>query len=136
MTETTENVDSQPKKSGCNRNSTSVTVLLADDNRDLRESFSEWLTDQTEWRVHQAADGREALAKLDETIDIAVLDRDMPHLSGDDVVSRLAETTFSGPVVILSASRPDGSLNDGTVAAYLRKPLSPKSLVSHLESHL
>jgi DNA-binding response OmpR family regulator len=92
------------------------------------------LSETTNWRIRQAADGREALGKLDETVDVVVLDRDMPHLSGDEVVQRLPQTTFAGQVVVLSASDPDASLNGEFVDSYLHKPLSPQALVAHLES--
>jgi CheY-like chemotaxis protein len=112
-----------------------ATVLLADDNGVLRESFAYWLTERLGWRVREAADGREAMASLDAAVDVVVLDRDMPKLTGDEVVARLHETTFSGAVVVLSASRPDGELED-CVDEYLLKPVKCKSLAAVLSTHL
>jgi CheY-like chemotaxis protein len=111
------------------------TVLLADDNGVLRESFAYWLTERMGWRVREAADGREAVASLDAAVDVVVLDRDMPKLTGDEVVDRLHETTFSGAVVVLSASRPDGELED-CVDEYLLKPVKCESLAAVLSTHL
>lgn len=113
-----------------------ATVLLADDNGVLRESFAYWLTQRTDWTVREAADGREAVASLDAAVDVVVLDRDMPKLTGDEVVDRLHETTFSGAVVVLSASRPDGGLNEDCVDEYLLKPVKCESLAAVLSAHL
>lgn len=112
------------------------TVLLADDNGVLRESMAHWLTARTDWVVREAANGLEAVAGLDDGVDAVVLDREMPGLTGDEVVARLPETSFTGPVVVLSASPPDDRLDEESVDEYLMKPVGCESLAALLSNYL
>ena len=111
----------------------SKTVLLADDDDAFRETLVIWLADEAEWSVREAADGVEALAELDESVDVLVLDRRMPELSGPEVVDRLDETAFDGDVVVLSAYEGDDYLNDGDVTTYLTKPIGREEFLEKLE---
>ncbi len=62
-------------------------VLIAEDNFDLRTIFSRIFTHK-QFDVHLAVDGREAVAWLQNTLpDILILDVNMPHLSGLDVLT-------------------------------------------------
>lgn len=108
------------------------TVLLADDDDDYRETLSIWLADDR-WNVREAADGREAIEKLDEDVDALVLDRRMPELAGPEVVRRLSEEGPDVPVLVLSAYRSDDHLSDDDVETYLTKPVSRPAFVEHLE---
>lgn len=113
-----------------------ATVLLADDNGALREGLARWLTAHTDWTVREAADGREAVAGLDDAVDAAVIDREMPELTGDEVVDRLPETSFSGAVVVLSAAPPDERLDEESVDEYVLKPVGCESLAALLSPYL
>lgn len=68
-----------------------VQILVADDNSAAREVLSEFLVIAGHC-VHRAADGVEALAVATrEQLDVAILDIDMPGLSGWEVATRLRE---------------------------------------------
>lgn len=110
-------------------------ALVDDDDDAYRETLSLWLDEADGWTGEAAADGREALAKLDGSVDALVLDRHMPTLSGPEVVERLDETGFDGPVVVLSAFTPDDHLAEGDVDEYLTKPIDQDTLVETLERH-
>lgn len=116
-----------------NRDSTADadTVLVADDDDAFRETLLLWLADSP-WETRTASSGSEALSKLDDDVDAMVLDRRMPDLSGPEVIDRLDETDFDGPVVVLSAFEPDDHLDDDDAAAYLTKPIDGDALVDTL----
>lgn len=110
----------------------SVTVLLTDDDDDLRETERIWLADD-DWATCEATDGQEALAKLDATIDVLVLDQRMPNVTGPEVLARLDETTFDGSIVLVSAEDPGDSLNAHPEAVSLKKPISREAFVTTLD---
>ncbi|WP_423750819.1 response regulator [Salinirarus marinus] len=66
-----------------------ATVLIVEDERALVDLFSNWLSD--DFDVRTAYDGEQALAKIDDEVDVVLLDRRMPGLSGDDVLERVRE---------------------------------------------
>lgn len=107
------------------------TVLIADDDDALRESFKIWIDDS--WTVLEATTGREALEQLDESVDVLVLDRKMPELSGPEVFERLDETSFNGRVIVVSAYKQDARLSESEVAEYVTKPLHKETLIELLE---
>lgn len=107
-------------------------VLIADDDDELREVLKIWGSD-AEWHVLEAESGKEALEQLDDSVDVLVLDRKMPDLSGQEVLEQLHETSFRGPVVVVSAYRPDEHLETDDVEAYLTKPVKREQFVRHLQ---
>ena len=65
-------------------------VLIIDDDGDLRESVSDWLSGEHE--VCQAASVPEAVALLAELCpDVVVCDFDLPPHRGDDFLAMVAE---------------------------------------------
>jgi len=108
------------------------TVLLADDNDDLRETFRLWLSGDR-WECRTAADGEETLNALDADIDVLVLDRRMPDLTGPEIVERLHETDFDGRVLVVSAYEQDTHLSEDDVDGYLTKPIRRQTFVETLE---
>ncbi|WP_440772193.1 winged helix-turn-helix transcriptional regulator [Natronorubrum sp. DTA28] len=107
------------------------TVLLADDERRLLELYSVWLA--ADYDVVTAADGREALALLDESVDVAILDRAMPGLSGEEIVTAVVNAGQETPIGILTSKQV--SPDDVTVPAdrLLRKPIAKDELIDVIE---
>lgn len=110
-----------------------VEVLLAEDDTAVRETFALWLDGRDGWSVREARTGSEALELLDEGVDVLVLDRRMPRLSGPEVVERLDDTRFDGAVVVLSAYEQDEHLDADDVTAYLTKPVDRAAFLARLE---
>ena len=112
------------------------TVLLADDDSELLEMYELWLADRDEWTTRTAADGDEALEKLDETVDVAVLDRRMPEVDGDEV-ARTVRSTYPGcDVIVASAFQPDDGFDDRHYDQYLTKPVQMETLVEAISTQL
>ncbi|AZH26133.1 HalX domain-containing protein [Haloplanus aerogenes] len=110
----------------------SPLVLVVEDERDLSELYRMWLADS--YRVWTAEDGRAALAKLDEDVDIVLLDRRMPDLSGDEVLDRIRNQGFDCRVAMVTAVEPDTDIVDMEFDDYLVKPVSEADLVRMVES--
>lgn len=81
-----------------------TTVLVADDQADLRRIVRLLLSRGTGWEIVEAADGDEAVTvAAQHEIDAAVLDHRMPGRTGVEVARHLRDTGFTGPLIIFSA---------------------------------
>lgn len=107
------------------------TVLVVDDDEGCRALHREWLSG--EYTVRTAADGEAALDRLDDDVELIVLDREMPGLSGTGVLDRLERRGYDGHVVMVTGVEPDFDLVDLAVDDYLVKPVSREELVGAVE---
>jgi PAS domain S-box-containing protein len=118
----------------------SATVLVVDDNADLRLMLERVLSPH--WRVRVAVDGREALAAVAaEQPDLVLTDVMMPDLDGFALLDALRRDpgTANIPVIMLSARAGEGAAVDGLGAGaddYLVKPFSSQELRARVRSNL
>src|SRR5436190_22686765 len=112
-------------------------VLIADDKESSRE-FVRTVLEHAGYVVAEAADGREALAKVrEDPPDLVVLDLHMPGLDGFAVIEALRQDAryFSLPVVALTASAMQGDRERALAAGfvdYMTKPISVNVLRNRL----
>lgn len=115
-----------------------MRVLICDDEPAARYVSRRWLTTLLGCEVTECADGVEALELLaNRPFDAAILDLDMPGMSGVEVVETLRSSVELQhlPIVILSQERRASvirQLVDLGVAAYLLKPLREESVLGRL----
>lgn len=103
-----------------------TSVLVVDDDPEVGEVFADHLRD--EFEVQLATSGPEALELLKDSVDVVLLDRRMPTLSGDDVVTELRNRGNDVPVALVTAVEPDADVIDLPVDEYLTKPVDRESL--------
>ena len=118
------------------------TVLLVDDDFHIVKVLSLKL-ENAEFNVMSASNGREALAKIEETVpDIVITDFSMPFMTGVELVKALREKeeTADLPIIMLTArgqtvedSEGEGSLN---ISALISKPFSPREMLRQVQSLL
>lgn len=96
------------------------TILIVDDDPRLLNMHASWL--ENDYTVKRAYDGEEAFRKLDESVDVVLLDRRMPGISGEEVLSRIRGWNLDCRVVMLSAVDPDFDIVDMGFDAYIVKP--------------
>ncbi|GGD65188.1 response regulator [Erythrobacter arachoides] len=113
------------------------TILVADDEPLMRELL-EFRLAQRDYRPVTAADGREALARLEDSApDAVVLDAMMPVHDGFEVLRRMRASPehAATPVIMLTARRGEsdivGALELGA-NDYLVKPFMPEELMARL----
>ena len=104
-------------------------VLVVEDEADLADLYAAWLGD--EYRVRTAYGGHEALETLDELdneVDAILLDRRMPGLSGDEVLSAVRERGIDCRVAMVTAVEPDFDILAMGFDDYLVKPVSSDTI--------
>ena len=103
-------------------------VLVVEDEPDLADLYAAWLGD--EYRVRTAYGGQEALEQLDEAddVDAILLDRRMPGLSGDEVLSAVRERGIDCRVAMVTAVEPDFDILKMGFDDYLVKPVTSDTL--------
>jgi PAS domain S-box-containing protein len=118
---------------------TPATVVVADDNPDMRDYLTRLLS-QAGYRVHAVADGREALELIRRTTpDLVVSDIMMPRLDGLGLLAALRgdPRTASVPVLLLSARAGQEASIEGLRAGaddYLVKPFAAAELLARAET--
>jgi len=110
------------------------TVLIVDDDVELAEVYASYLDGSFD--VHVATGGTEALETIDETIDVVLLDRRMPYLTGDEVVETIRERDLDVRVAMVTAVEPDFDLLRLGIDDYVTKPVHPDGLVELVEALL
>jgi two-component system chemotaxis response regulator CheY len=116
-----------------------MQVLIVDDSPVMRRYLARTLGMMgLEVEIHEAGNGRDAIEKaLCCRPDLIITDLNMPEMSGDELVTRIAADPVLGktPIVIVSsdqsAGRPEELLQEGAVA-YMTKPVSPEALKGQL----
>lgn len=107
-------------------NHNAPTILVVDDNRAIANTYTAFLSD--EYSVRTAYDGSEALDELDADVDVVLLDRRMPDVSGDAVLEEIESRQFDCRVVMLTAVDPDFDIVDMGFDEYIVKPIERNEL--------
>jgi DNA-binding response OmpR family regulator len=110
------------------------TVLVVDDEEDVVEIYALGLAD--EYEVLRAYDGEEALEKVGDDVDVALLDRRMPGLSGDEVLEEIRRRGVDVRVAMVTAVDPDFDITQMEFDAYLTKPVDVRTLRGAVEELL
>ena len=114
-----------------------MRVLLADDERLLVDTVAEGLR-RLAMAVDVCYDGAAAMERLDvNSYDVAVLDRDMPHATGDDVCRWMVETGIGTRILILTAAGGIRDRVDGLGLGaddYLTKPFAFAELAARIQA--
>ncbi|MDS0283532.1 response regulator transcription factor [Haloarcula onubensis] len=108
-----------------------ATVLVVDDERDVAELYSAWL--DTAHDVRSANGGREALGLVDG-VDVVFLDRQMPEMSGDEVLAEIERRGVDCRVVMVTAVTPDFDIVEMPFDDYLTKPVDRTDLLETVET--
>lgn len=123
-----------------NENTNRPTVLVIDDNTDIRQYERTLLQD--EYIVLEAADGKEGLAvALKEVPDLVICDVMMPVMDGLEFTKQLKTNTATShiPVIMLTAKNLEEHRAEGYehgADSYITKPFHSKVLLARIENLL
>ncbi|QDX40840.1 HalX domain-containing protein [Salarchaeum sp. JOR-1] len=102
------------------------TVLVVEDEHDLAALYQSWLS--ADYDVRVANTGADALAAVDATVDVALVDRRLPETDGDELLCALHDTNPGLRVALVSGIEPDFDIISLGFDAYVVKPVSRTEL--------
>jgi two-component system chemotaxis response regulator CheY len=117
-------------------------ILIVDDSATMRRMIKVSLRTLKNVAFDEAGNGLEALERLALTsIDLMVLDLNMPDMHGKEVLKFVREhrTFHKVPVVILTTRGDEASRNEileAGASCYLTKPFEPQTLIQHVQDLL
>lgn len=120
--------------------STKRTILIIDDDDDLRESLIEQLALHEEFETSQADTARSGLERAkSEHIDLILLDVGLPDMDGREACKLLRRNGYKGPIVMLTAQDSDSDQILGLESGandYVSKPFRFAVLLARIRSQL
>jgi class 3 adenylate cyclase/anti-sigma regulatory factor (Ser/Thr protein kinase) len=114
----------------------SETILIVEDNRDMRSYIKQTL--QAQFRIREACDGEEGLQKAREfRPDLILTDVMMPKMDGYALIRALAQQpeTKRIPIIVLTAKASEEMKIEGLQEGahdFLSKPFNPKELAARI----
>lgn len=109
-----------------------VSLLICDDSNLVRKQLLRALPAAWPLEIHQAAGGREALARIRQGgIDVVLLDLTMPDMDGYQVLAELHADSLGCKVIVVSADIQEEAVRrvlDLGALAFIRKPADPVHL--------
>jgi len=109
-------------------------VLIVDDEEDIADIYTLQLQDR--YDVRTVYGGQEAIETVDEDVDVVLLDRRMPGLSGNEVLDRIRADGYDCRVIMVTAIDPEFDIIEMPFDDYLCKPVDKETLVEAIEQQL
>lgn len=113
-----------PFESGIQQDS--GTVLVVDDEAHLVGMYASMLEDRH--TVLTATSGEDALDSLSEEVEVVLLDRRMPDISGDEALEIIHEKGYDCQIAMVTSVEPESDIVELAFDAYLVKPIRKKDL--------
>ncbi len=120
--------------------STARTILLVDDDEELRESLKDQLALHEEFEIlvaGTAAQGVEIAKK--ERLDLVILDVGLPDMDGREACKILRKAGFKSPIIMLTGNAADSDVVLGLDAGandYVTKPFKFAVLLARIRAQL
>ena len=116
------------------------TLLIVDDDPDLREVLAEQLKLQQEFEVIQAASGAEGLEAVKRAhVDLVLLDVGLPDGDGRQVCQQMRSGSLKAPIIMLTGADSDNDTIQGLEAGasdYITKPFRLGVLIARIKAQL
>jgi len=110
------------------------TVLVVDDQQDVADIYTLQLNER--YTVETVYGGRAAIDAVDETVDVMLLDRRMPDLSGNKVLEQVRADGYDCRVIMVTAVDPKFDIIEMPFDDYLCKPVDKETLYEAIEQQL
>ena len=113
---------------------TVATVLIVEDEPALAQAYANWL--RPEHEVIVTYSGPSAVEAFSPDVDIVLLDRRMPRMSGDEVLEAIDGRRLECRVAMVTAVDPDFDIVDLPIDHYLVKPVTRGELLEAVDDLL
>jgi DNA-binding NtrC family response regulator len=104
-----------------------IKIAIVDDEQDILDMISKYLTREGSFDVYTFANPLNALSSINDTFDVVLLDIMMPQLNGLEVLVKIQEQKLPAKVIMMTAySTLDKVLKSHREGAthYIMKPFS------------
>jgi DNA-binding response OmpR family regulator len=116
------------------------TILIVDDDEDLRGALAEQIGAEDEFRTVEAPTARAGVAAAAEhRPDLILMDVDLPDMDGRDACAELREAGVTAPIIMLTAASADEDTVRGLDAGaddYVTKPFRYAVLLARIRAQL
>tara|TARA_R110002167_G_scaffold4758_9_gene22389 strand:- start:56 stop:742 length:687 start_codon:yes stop_codon:yes gene_type:complete len=116
------------------------TLLIIDDDDDLREALAEQLALHEEFRTVQAANATDGIRLGREVrADLILLDVDLPDMDGREACRELRKAGVTTPIILLTGQSSEADTVKGLEAGandYVTKPFRFAVLLARIRAHL
>ena len=116
------------------------TILIVDDDDDLRGALAEQIGSEEEFRTVEAASARAGIAAAAEhRPDLILMDVDLPDMDGRDACAELRSQDVTAPIIMLTAAAEDEDTVRGLDAGaddYVTKPFRYAVLLARIRAQL
>ncbi|MEM9222765.1 MAG: response regulator transcription factor [Pseudomonadota bacterium] len=116
------------------------TILIIDDDDDLRDGLTEQLALYDEFAVVTASRASEGMAAAKENdVALAIVDVGLPDLDGREAVRLMRSNGFKAPIIMLTGHTTDADAIVGLEAGandYVTKPFRFAVLLARIRAHL
>jgi two-component system alkaline phosphatase synthesis response regulator PhoP len=115
-------------------------ILLVDDEPDILE-FLKYNLEQDGFEVSISTNGKNALKKISNNVDLIVLDIMMPEMDGFELYKQIKVNNDYKHIPIIFLTAKSGETDeikglDLGASDYIQKPISPKKLIARIKSNL
>ena len=119
---------------------TARTILLVDDDNDLRETLVEQLALYEEFNVIEEPNATKGVARARaDHVDLMIMDVDLPDMDGREAVKVLRKGGFKSPIVMLTGHDTDADTILGLESGandYVTKPFRFAVLLARIRAQL
>ncbi len=116
------------------------TILIVDDDEDLREALAEQFTRHEGFEIVQAATALDGAAKAEDIKpDLVILDVELPDMDGRDACKIMRKHGVRSPILMLTGQDTDADAILGLDAGandYVTKPFKFNVLLARVRAHL
>ena len=103
-------------------------AVVVDDEKEVADAYTLRLMD--DYDVQTAYSGEAALGVIDDQTHVVLLDRNMPGVSGDEVLREIKARELSCRVIMVTAIDPSFGILDMPFDDYLCKPLDRETVLA------
>ena len=120
--------------------STARTILLVDDDEELRDSLKDQLALHEEFEILTSANASQGIETAKkERLDLVILDVGLPDMDGREACKILRKSGFKSPIIMLTGNTADSDIVLGLDAGandYVTKPFKFAVLLARIRAQL
>jgi DNA-binding response OmpR family regulator len=115
-----------------NESENDETVFIIDDEEEMVVLLEDCLNDH--YTVKSDTNAVRALQRIDDSVDVILLDRIMPEMSGDELLGILREKGLDVQIAMVTGVKPSGEVMEMPFDDYLVKPVEEPEVLGLVDT--